>query len=189
MSDRTLQQRIENEKSAIKYLESLSPEERRASVIEMREAQSRSDKVLVVFLSVLVLWFSAGVIYMWLIEYKMSLMSSLGMVGAVILNTVGFQYLKSNKIESIGKLQSDDFTDEDVIAYFRARERSNQKALDDWNKKGRYLFFALVFLTLLLFFIHSTIEFAVMLMVGVPCIYLIGYVTFMLIQQSKYRKR
>jgi len=188
MPDRTLRQRIENTKSAIKYLESLSPEERRASVIEMRDAQAGSDRVLAVFVFILVLLFSAGIIYMWLIGYKMSLMSSLGIVGALILNTIGFQYLKSNSIESIGRLQFDDFTDEDVIAYFREREKSNQKALDDWNKKGKYILVALVILTILLFFDGSTRDFAVMFVASVLDLFLIGFVVLLLLQLGKYRK-
>jgi len=80
MAKGKLQQLDEQVKSQHKYWESLSPEERRASVIQMRDAQSKNAQKSIVFLAVIGLLSSVITIHFWLNVYNMSLSSSLGLL-------------------------------------------------------------------------------------------------------------
>jgi len=98
----------------------------------------------------------------------------------------GFQYIKSNRIKSNSKIQSDDFTDDDVIAYFREHERVNKRALEKLNK-NKYLIFAFGGILVLLANFRSTMELAFMLSASGLSVFLIGLVVFTFIQKGKNR--
>jgi hypothetical protein len=187
MAKDNLQQVIEQVKSQHAHWESLSPEERRASFIQTRDAQSKNSQKSIVFLAFIGLIFSAITIHFWLTEYNMSLASSFGIVGGMILAVLGFQFIKTNRIRSNSKIQSNDFNDDDIIAYFREHERVNQRFLELWNKKGKYLVFIFGGIMILSLNFRLTKGFAFMLLASGISIFLIGLVIFTLIQKGKTR--
>jgi Ca2+/Na+ antiporter len=186
MTKRNLQQIDKQVKSQHKYWESLSPEDRRASVIQMRDAQSKNAQKSIVFLAIIGFLFSAATIHFWLNEYHLSLESSLGVIGGVVLAALGFQYIKSNRIKSNSKIQSNDFSDDDIIAYFQEHEKVNQRALKQWNK-NKYLVFVLGGLFILSLNLRLTKDFSFMALVSGISIFLIGLVVFFTIQKGKNR--
>ena len=186
MAKGILQQVGEQVKSQNKYWESLSPEERRASVIQMRDAQAKNAQKSIIFLAVIGVVFSAITIQFWLNEYHMSLMSSLGIIGGMFLVAIGFQYINSNKIKSNSKIQTDDFSDDDVIAYLREHEKVNQRALVQWNK-NKYFVFIIGGLFILSLNFRSTQEFSYMALFSGISIFLLGLVIFFIVQKIKSR--
>ena len=186
MPNNSPEQRIETQ---IKYLDSLSTEERRASVIEMRESQLKAMNTVIIYTSILGLLGFAGIIYMWLVEYCMSPASSFGIISGVILNTVGFQYVKSKNFESLKRLQSDNFTDEDIVTYFQEIKENNQKSKETWNKKGRYYFIAVYGIGFLLHLNCAMWKFTTpYIWIGLST-YLILFTASALVQQRNFKKR
>ncbi|MBI5295346.1 MAG: hypothetical protein HY869_07705 [Chloroflexi bacterium] len=186
MAKDNLQKIDEQVKSQHRYWESLSPEERRASVIQLRDAQSKNAQQSIKFLAVIGFVFSIATIHFWLNEFHMSLASSLGIIGGVILATFGFQFIKSNRIKSNSKIQSNDFSDDDLTNYFREHEKVNQKFLEKWNK-SKYLIYIIGGLFLLSLNFRSTKDFAFMVLGSGISIFLIGLVIFFIIQKAKNR--
>jgi Ca2+/Na+ antiporter len=186
MSKGELQQLDEQVKSQHKSWESLSPEERRASVIQMRDAQTNNAQKSIVFLTIIGVVFLAITLQFWLNEYHMSLLSSSGIIGGMFLAAFGFQYIRSNRIESNSKLQTNDFSDDDVKAYFREHERVNQRALAQWNK-NRYFVFIIGGVFLLSLNLRSTKEFSYMALLSGISIFLLGLFIFFVVQKIKSR--
>jgi len=182
----THQQLDEQVKSQHKYWESLSPEERRSSVIQMRDAQSNNAQKPIIFLAIVGIAFSAVTVHFWLNEYHMNLVSILGIVGGVILAAFGFQYIKSNRIKSYNKIQTDDFNDDDVIAYFQEHERVNKRALEQLSKY-KYLVFVLGGLFLLSLNFSPTKDFSFMALLSGISIFLLGLVVYFVVQKTKNR--
>jgi hypothetical protein len=188
MSSSSYKQQIESTKSQIEYLESLPPEQRRVAIIKMRKDQARSEIFVLILVAIMGLSFFAFAMYSWVVEYNISLMSSLGVVGAAILNIVAFRYFQSSNSESANKILSDEFTDEDILAYFRERERNDQQAFEQWNKNKYWLALIMVIL-IALYFVSPVRDFVVMLFSGTLSMFLIGFVISALIQHRNQRNR
>jgi hypothetical protein len=63
-------------------------------------------------------------------------MSSLGVASGTILAMAGLIYINSRLIKSHSKILSGDFTDDDIIAYYREHEMVNKRALEGQSKIG-----------------------------------------------------
>jgi len=188
MAKDSLQQLGEDVKSQHEYMESLSPDERSSLIIQMHDAQSKNARQSMVFLAAIGLLFSAGTIYLWLIQYRMNLMSSLGIIGGALLAAFGFRYIQVNRIALHNKIQTNDFTDEDVIAYFREHEGINQRALEQWNKKGKYIVSVFGGLLMLLLVFRPTMPLAFLLLTSGISVFLVGLVVFTIVQKGRKQR-
>lgn len=182
MAKNDLQKLDESVKSQHKYWESLSPEKRRETLIQTRNDLLKNAQKYIFFLAIIGLLFSVITINLWVTTYKMNLMSSLGVFCGTLLAGAGFYYINLNKIKSSRKIQSDKFTDDDAIAYFREQEMVNQRALEQWNRKGKYILAIGTMLVFLLFF-RSTVEFAFILLASRISVFLIGLVISFFVQK------
>ena len=139
MKRNSLQEIGENVKSQHRYWEALSPEERRTEVVRMVNAQTKSNQNSVKLMAIMGSIFLAIGIIFWSLVFKMNLSSTLGLAGGLIMATIGFNVLNTNKIGSYRKILSNHFDDNDVIAFFREHENINQRFLERWNKSGKYI--------------------------------------------------
>jgi hypothetical protein len=186
MAKQNLKQ-LEQVKSRQKHLEDLSPEKQRAAIIRMRNAQAKNSQKSVIFLAVLGLLISAVAIYFWFVKYELSLPSTLGVLTGIVIAVSGFQYLQANKVTSYAKIQSNEFTDEDITAYFREHEQVNKKALEQWNKRGKYVVFIGVGLLVLLLNYRPTASFAFMVLATGLSVFFIGLFLIWLVEKYQWR--
>jgi len=157
-----LQKIQRNVQTRHKALRRLSSAERRETILQLRDAQSKTAHWSAIFLFFLGLGFLAGTIFLWYRQYRMSLMSSLGIVAGLVVAGIGFRIVHSNKVKSFTKILSDDFSDGDILAWIQEHETINRRFLDQWRRWRQYIFF-LLFVLFLLLFIRPTREFAAML--------------------------
>jgi len=161
MKSSNLKQLGENVKSQHSYWEALSPDERRIKVIQMCNAQLKATQKSTLRMLVIGFIFLVVGIFFWFWVFKMNISSSLGLAGGLILATIGFNVLYTNRINSYYKILSNNFNDDDVISYFREHESVNQKFLDRWNKSGKYIFFISLGIGAFLLFNPSTNAFVI----------------------------
>jgi len=184
MAKRKLQEIEEQAKSQHKHWESMSPDKRRASVIQMRDAQSKNAQKSIIILSVVGVVFFAFTVHFWLNIYHLSIASSSGIIGGAILAVFGFRYIQFNRIKSHSIIQPNDFNDDDIMAYIQEHEKVNQRALINWNRY-KYLIFVLGGLLMLSLNLHPTKEFSFMVLSSGLSIFLLGLFVHYVIQKVK----
>ncbi|MBI3175782.1 MAG: hypothetical protein HYZ25_18830 [Chloroflexi bacterium] len=147
----------------VQHLKSLTPEERRDFVIQMREEQIKINKKLIVFSSISAPIISFASLYLWGHAYHMSRESTFGMLTGSALFFIGFQFIKSGLLyEPFKNCYLDDFTDEDIFAYLQGISKGNQKS-SRLEKIGKFYFFIVSSALLIPFFLHfsnSSYEFS-----------------------------
>ena len=186
MSKSILDQADEIIKEQHKRLESLSPEQRRAEVVQSPHAQvgqAQKTALSIGFVGLLILVIA---IFLWVIKYNFSPMSSLGIIGGVILAALGFWYMKANTIRSRQKILSNNFTDDDVRAYFREHEMLNQRMAGWWKKGGTFVLgFGTILLIVLVFYRPTEPFGAMMLTVGLG-LFFIGLAVVLYVQKTTF---
>lgn len=187
MAKRDLEQLEEQVKSQHKYWENLSVEDRRALIIQMRNKPTKDATKNVFSIVIIGLLFFAGTILFWVNEFKLSTTSNLGVVSGVVLATLAFRYTQSNRITSRDKLLSNDFTDADVLAYFEEHERINQKALKQWNTRGKYVVYIFFGTLILLLNIRFTFQFSIMVLFSGVSVFLCGLAVFTFFQKANQK--
>ena len=176
MNDDKLE-KVQNEgKSHHRHWDELSLDERRASIIRMRNARTKNARKSAVFLSIVGFLFLAATVYSWYHLYKMSLQSNLGIVAGTIVAALGFKVVFSNRVISYQKLFSNDFSDDDINAYFQEEAKVNQRFLEQWNRIGNFIFVVCLIIVIFLLSNDSTEEFARMLLYTGITIFLLGLV-------------
>jgi hypothetical protein len=147
----------------VQHLKSLTPEERRDFAIEMREEQIKFSNRYIVFASISALIFSFAGLYLWGYAYHMSRESTFGILTGSALFFIGFQFMKSSLIyEPFKNFYPDDFTDEDIFAYFQEISKSEQKS-SRLAKIGKFYFLIVIsvlWIPLFLQFSNSSYEFS-----------------------------
>lgn len=138
----------------VQHLKSLTPEERRDFVIQMREEQIKINKKLIVFSSISAPIISFASLYLWGHAYHMSRESTFGILIGITLFFIGFQLMKSSIIyEPFKNFYPGDFTDEDIFIYFQVISKSKQKS-SRLVKIGKFYFLAIASALSLSFFLH-----------------------------------
>lgn len=159
-----------------RYWEKLTPDERRIEVIKVCHAQKEASRKNLV--PVLIFGFGAlafGLVF-WRWVFGMNLVSTLGLAGGLLLATIGFNFLFTYRINSYYKILSNDFSDDDTIAYYYENERANQRFLSSWNRYGKYIALLSTGLVVVLSLNPKTIAFVIVsLMVGAG-LFLLGAV-------------
>ncbi|MCK4837601.1 MAG: hypothetical protein KAS94_02305 [Desulfobulbaceae bacterium] len=161
-------------KSKHQYMDRLNPEERRAAFISQRNMLSKNTNKKLAFLTIVGLLFSSLTVYIWIAKFQFSLLSNFGFIGGMIIAAFGFWYINFNRITANKPMLSNDFTDEDLSAYCREHEEVNKRALENWNKKGKYVVSIIGFLIIILIEFQDTMEFGSMVLASGLSIFLIG---------------
>jgi len=147
----------------VQHLKSLTPEERRDFAIQMREEQIKFNNRYIVFASISAPIISFASLYLWGYVYHMSQESTFGILTGSALFFIGFQFTKSSLIyEPFKNFYPDDFTDEDIFAYFQEISKGEQRS-SRLAKIGKFYFLigiSALWIPLLLHFSNSLYEFS-----------------------------
>jgi len=169
-----------------KHLESLSPEQRRAEVVQLLHAQVRHAQRSALSIGIVGLLILVIAIYFWFGEYHVSPMSSLGIIGGVILAALGFWYMNANSIRSRQKILSNNFTDADVLDYFREHETINQRTAVWWNKGGKFVLGLSSIILAGLTFYRPTAPFGAMMLLVALSVFFMGLAIIIYVQKTTF---
>jgi hypothetical protein len=183
-----LDQADEIVKEQNRRLESLSPAQRRVEVAETVQAQAAHAQKNALSIGLTGLLFLGIAAILWIFKYNRSPMSSLGILGGVILGAACFWFIKANTIKSRQKILSNNFTDEDIHAYFREHEMLNERTARWWKKGGIFVSGFVAILPISLVFYSPTTPFGVlMLTVGLGLIFT-GLAVILYVQKTANSK-
>jgi Flp pilus assembly protein TadB len=146
---------------------SFSPNERRKTVIKIRDAGFESSRKSLPLLFIMAIPFVAVSLLMLIVSLisRSNLLSSLGFVLGLSLSAIGIWVLIAYRIKSYPKILFDDFSDEDAIAYLREEQDVNKRFLYQLKRPASYAIFVYFGIVLISIVVIHTIEFILMLLI------------------------
>jgi len=168
-------------KSLHDYWRGLNPEERRKAVVEFLDAQQRTSRQSAIVILVFGIVALAATVFFWHNQSHRSLMSSLGIVGGVLVAGLGFRFLQLNRVKSYHKLFSDDFSDEDILAWLKEHEEVNRRFVERWNGWGKYLVFVVGGAWIIMLSIDATKELASSALFSALTVLFLGLAIFVIV--------
>jgi hypothetical protein len=150
-------------------------EKQKSLIIKWRNERSKHAKKQLPLLIIFGLLFSGGAIYLWRVQYNMSLESSLGVVAGIILASFSFHVINQNRVQSYQKLFSEDFTGEDLKEYLEEESKVNLRFLKQYRKYG-WIINVLFIVIVVLLSLPKTVAFASMMLFTALPVFFFGIV-------------